>query len=379
MKIAITILLIVNFFKAEAQPSALAFADSLYATANYTKAINAYAKVGSQKANLQIARAYNAIGNYEKAATQYENVATKNPDWQIASFELGKLLIKTKAFDDARKLFSRLSSSAKDNPEYLYYLGEAFRELDQSASSLVSYKKAVALDSTHLKSIFQLGKYFVITRESASALDYLNKGLHFYPSDVSLINLKALAFYNNDQYDAALPFFERLLELGENKEHIYTKLANCYFQTWELEKSKAIYHILIGKDADNHEAYFNLGHVFFKDRQMDSATYYIKKSVDVQKVTFEREYESLARFARVAEDLETSLKYYKLAFDEDPSNYQVYYQICAILDQILKDPERKLEYYESFITKFGKDKLYISAIVIKRILELKEEIHFAKD
>lgn len=379
MKKAITILILFVIFKVEAQASTLAIADSLYATASYTKAINAYAKEGSQKANLQIARAYNAIGNFDKAVVQYENVVKENPDWQIASFELGKLLIKTKAYDEARKLFTRLSGSAKENPEYHYYLGEAFRELEQSASSLVSYKKAVTLDSRHLKSIFQLGKYFVITKEKVSALEYLDKGLRFYPNDVSLINLKALALYNNDQYFEAQPLFERLLELGEKKDHVYSKLANCYFQTWELEKSIAIYHILIERDQDNNEAYFNLGHVFFKDRQRDSASYYIKKSIEVQKVTFEREYESLARFARTEDDLKTALKYYKLAFKEDATNHRVFYQICAINDQNLKQPEAKLEHYENFIRMFGKDKPYISASVLKRISQLKEEIHFAKD
>ena len=142
------------------------------------------------------------------------------------------------------------------------------------------------------------------------------------------------------------------------------------FKTWELEKAKSTYKHLIFLDEDNQDAYFNLGHVFFKDRQRDSATFYIKKAIEVQKVTFEREYESLARFARAEDDLKTALKYYRLAFDEEPRNYQVYYQICALIDQTSEDTKVKLEYYESFIQKFGKKKPYISDFVAKRISEL---------
>lgn len=379
MKKIIILLLFLSFTKAEAQASALAVADSLYATGNYTNAINYYAKEGSQKGSLQIARAYNSIGNYAKAIAQYESLIGKSPELQIARFELGKLYLKTKRFDEGRKLFTALVRDDSNNPEYLYYQGESFRELDQSASSLVAYKKAVTVDSTHLKSLFQLGKYFVITREEGEAVKYLDMGLNFYPDDVSLINLKGLSLYNNDQYVKALPLFERLIELGEKKEFVYTKLAYCYFKTWELEKAKSTYKHLILLDEDNEDAYFNLGHVFFKDRQTDSATYYIKKSIEVQKVTFEREYESLARFARTEENLKTSLKYYRLAFDEDPSNYRVYYQICALVDQTTQDVKRKLGYYENFIKKFGRDKPYLSDFVLKRISELKEELHFAKD
>ncbi|TMM58374.1 tetratricopeptide repeat protein [Maribacter algarum] len=379
MKKFIFLILLLLFFKAEAQTSALAIADSLYAIGNYTKAINFYAEVGSQKGNLQIARAYNSIGNYAKAIAQYESLIGRSPELQIARFELGKLYLKTKRFDEGRKLFAGLVGDDANNPEYLYYQGESFRELDQGASSLVAYKKAVEVDSTHLKSIFQLGKHFVITREKANALEYLNKGLKFYPDDVSLINLKALALFNNDNYEEALPLFESLIDLGEKKEFVYTKLAYCYFKTWEFEKAKSTYKHLIAMDEDNEDAYFNLGHVFFKDRQTDSATYYIKKSIEVQKVTFEKEYESLARFARTEEDLNTSLKYYRLAFDEDRTNYRVYYQICALMDQVSNDPKVKLEYYENFIKKFGKKKPYISDFVLKRISEIKQELHFAKD
>lgn len=365
--------------KAEAQSSALSIADSLYATGNYTKAINYYAQEGSEKGRLQIARAYNSIGNYDKAITQYENLISKTSELQIARFELGKLYLKTKHFDESRKLFTGLVRDDSSNPEYLYYQGESFRELDQPASYLVAYKKAVGVDSTHLKSIFQLGKHFVVTREKANALEYLNKGLAFYPDDVSLINLKGLSLYNNDEYEKALPLFERLIELGEKKEFVYTKLAYCYLKTWEFNKAKSTYKLLIEKNEDNHDAYFNLGHVFFKDRQTDSAVFYVKKSIEVQNATFEKEYESLARFARTENNLDSALKYYKKAFSEDPKNYRNYYQICALVDQTSTDAKFKLEYYENFIKKFGKKKPYVSDMVLKRISELKQELHFAKD
>jgi tetratricopeptide (TPR) repeat protein len=377
-KVVLGVLIIV-FVKVEAQTATLAIADSLYATGNYTKAINYYAKEGSEKAGLQIARAYNALGNHDKAIIQYESVVEKNQEFQIARFELGKLYLKTKRFEESSKLFSYLVGSDNGNPEYWYYQGESFRELDQPTSYLVAYKRAIDADSTHLKSIFQLGKHFVVNRERGNAIDYLNKGLNFYPNDVSLINLKALALFNNDEYEKALPLFERLLELGEKKEFVYMKLAYCYYQTWGFEKAIHTYKLLVQKDGENHDAYFNLGHVFFKDRQMDSANHYVKKSIEVQKVTFEKEYETLARFARTSDDLKTALKYYKKAFAESPSNYRNYYQICTLVDQTSKDRERVLNYYEDFIEKFGKNKPYVSEMVQRRISALKEELHFSKD
>ena len=378
MKIVYTLILLI-FFKAEAQSSALAIADSLYTTGNYTNAINYYAKEGSQKSSLQIARAYKAIGNYDKAITQYESVITKVSELQITRFELGKLYLKTKRFDEGRKLFTALVKDDSNNPEYLYYQGESFRELGQLASSLVAYKKTVNVDTTHLKSLFQLGKYFVIKQQSNEALKYLDMGLKFYVNDVSLINLKALALFNNNEYQKALPFFENLLKLGEHKPHIYEKLAFCYFKEWEFDKAKKTYHQLIQTDDTDPDPYFNLGQVFFKNKEIDSARFYVKKSISIQRPSFNREYRSLASISRDQKELKEAFEYYNLAFKEDTSDFKSYYQVCTMADQLYKNPKLKLQYYENFIKKFGKGKPYFSEVVLKRIRELKEEVHFTTD
>jgi len=122
-----------------------------------------------------------------KAEAQSSTLAIADSLYEIARFELGKLFIKTKDFNKARKLFSKLIATNSQNPEYYYYLGETFRKLEQPASSLVAHKNAVAIDSTHLRSLFQLGKYFTIKQERNNALRYVDAGLRFYAEDVSFV------------------------------------------------------------------------------------------------------------------------------------------------------------------------------------------------
>ena len=206
--------LILFSIKAGAQTSALSMADSLYALGNYTSAINAYAKVGDEKSNLQIARAYNAIGNFDKSITQYTTILAKNPELHLARFELGKLLLKIKNYASAMEMFQVLTSSEQQNPEYFYYLGRTYESLDKTDKSNKAFKTAVEMDSTHLRSLYALGKYYVGQEIKDSALVYIDKGLRFYENDVAMINLKALAFFNNGQFQLTIPHFERLLELG---------------------------------------------------------------------------------------------------------------------------------------------------------------------
>ena len=371
-------------FNAQAQNAASStldskIADSLYALGNYTKAINYYARSRSESSNLQIARAYNAIGNFEKAVTQYKNVISEDPSSQIARFELGKIQLKLKDADNAKNLFVELTEIDPVNTEYFYYLGKSLQFLKNDFMANKAFRLSLKIDSTHLRSIFELGKYYVAEREKDSVLAYVDKGLEFYANDVALINLKALALFNNEQYAQALPLFERLVALGEKKEFIYTKLAYCYFRTWNFEKAKVAYQEVLKINDGNADAYFNLGQVFEKDRQIDSAQYYFEESIAVQKPFLARQYDALARIARGKKDIKTAYDYYKLAHQEDPDNAMIYFNVCTTADQLYKDAKTKLGYYEKFLEKFGKNERYMSEMSEKRISELKEEIHFAKN
>ena len=360
---------------AEAQLSDISVADSLYAIGNYTTAINEYAKVASPKAELQIARAYNAIGNYEKAMLQYENIVQKNESQELATYELGRLYLKLKKFALAQEVFSQLTDRNKSNPEYFYYLGESLKGLTLFSEGIAAYKQSVKLDSTHLRSLFQLGKYYVLQRERDSVMKYVDKGLRFYDNDVSLINLKALANYHDNLIWRALPLFERLVELGENKEYIFEKMGYSYFALRKFEKAKEAYGYLLTFDEENPVALFGIGKAYAQLQELDSAKIYIKKSIEVQKVVLDMEYNALARLAVEQNDLKLAIEYYKKAFREDPAGYLYKYEVCLLIDQYYKNPRMSLNCYEQYQEKFGRNKNYFSEFTSKRILELKEEIH----
>ncbi|MEC3964317.1 tetratricopeptide repeat protein [Flagellimonas halotolerans] len=365
--------------KASAQTSALSVADSLYALGNYAAAINEYAKVGDKKSNLQIARAYNAIGNYDKSIAQYTVVLDKNPKFDLARFELGKLLLKTKNFKPAMEMFNVLVSSEQENPEYYYYLGRTYESVKEADKANKAFKTAVAMDSTHLRSLYALGKYYVGQEIKDSALVYIDQGLRFYGNDVAMINLKALAFFNNGQFQPAFPHFERLLELGEEKPFVYEKLAYCYFRNWEPEKALETYHKLTSFPDKLAVAYAGLGEVYFKEKALDSAQYYIKKSIEERMISFPKEYASLGRIARLKGQTKKSIDYYVKAWEENKENYYNYYQVCVLADQYYKDSKTRLNYYEKLLEMYPDLVPWLKERVRNRITEIKEEIHFGSN
>ncbi len=365
--------------KAEAQTSASAVADSLYLIGNYTKAINAYAVIGDENASLQIARAYAAMNNNEKAIAQYQGHVKTFPESVLAKFELGKLYDKTKNYEAAISIFKDLTNLEVNNPEFYFYLGKSLQATLDFENGNQALNKAVALDSTHLKSIYLLGKYYVQAEEPTNAFKVLNLGLKSAPNDVALMNLKALNHFNLGEYEPAAKLFERLLELGEKKPFVYKKLGYALANRWQYEKAKMVYRQLEKIPNSEADAYFGLGGVFLKEQQLDSAAVYIKKSIEARRYNFAAEYQDLGRIARLNGQLKKSLDYYTKAWEEQKTNQLNYWQVCILADEYYKDPKIKLRHYEKLLSDFDNLLPFLKERAQNRVTELKEEIHFTKD
>lgn len=78
-------------------------------------------------------------------------------------------------------------------------------------------------------------------------------------TSLELINLKALWLYNYQEYEKALPYFEKLVNLNQHKVYIYERLGHCNNFMWKYNKAKQCYKKIIALDRGNAEAYFNLG------------------------------------------------------------------------------------------------------------------------
>ena len=150
-------------------------------------------------------------------------------------------MTKPKKYEAAIVLFQELSENHPDNPEFFYYLGKAHQQKSEYKIGNQALEKAVELDRTHLRSIYLLGKYYVMVKEPSHAHEILDLGLSTAPDDVALINLKALAYFNNGYFKEAAELFERLVELGEDKPFIFKKLGYAHFKNWEFEKAIGAY------------------------------------------------------------------------------------------------------------------------------------------
>ena len=185
----LTILILCIQFNAEAQTSALAIGDSLFANGKYTRAIEQYQNHPNQNEVYdRIAKAYLAIGNFGKALENYRKSSEANPDNALIKFEYAKLLSRSKKYNEAFSAFKkdfgpqRQSNSLKmirNNKKLHFYLNSGTVKLStiHSFKGWESETIVLILENFNFQLTFDEILYTGITRSRANLIliNYGNK------------------------------------------------------------------------------------------------------------------------------------------------------------------------------------------------------------
>ncbi|MEM9574188.1 MAG: tetratricopeptide repeat protein [Pseudomonadota bacterium] len=165
--------------------SSIKVADSLYTIGDYSKAIKTYTEITPKSDHIlaQMARSHKAKGTYDDALAFYQQAIATNPRALIAQMEYGKLLMTTKSFQKANRIFEGLVAKYPENPGFQYQLGLT-KETLKDSSAIYHYRKAFDLDQTHQKSCYKVAKHFLVHREFDSVVKYAKTGLSYYKNNV---------------------------------------------------------------------------------------------------------------------------------------------------------------------------------------------------
>lgn len=365
------LILIFLCFKTEAQTSVLNVADSLYATGNYSKAIERYKSYDKPSEVFEkIAKSYVALGNYGEALSNYSEALESHPTNVLLKFDFAKMLYNTKKYKESSLLFGELVKTDSKNPNYQYELGQTLEALKDS-TAINHYRTAYELDKTHQKAIYKIARKLLIERKHKESLSYINVGLESYADNVELISLKAQNYYWMQDYRESAKWFEKLIELGESSQFIHETLCQCYAKHFNYKKAAEQGLLALQYDPKNVENLFIQGRLYEGLEDFEKAEDYMTIALLIKDVPLDDEYRRLgyvlnrqAKYKEAIEVLNKSLK-------ENPNNTTTQFYILMAKDKYYKDIETRLKLYEDFKAKNPNDGY--EYWIDKRIKELREE------
>jgi len=402
------ILCVLALVKTEAQTSVLKIADSILNTGDYQLALvtlkkienpsspilekiaSVYQKVGnhseaiafykkayelnpSDKIKERLGVSYQFRGNVPKTIALYTEVLEANPNNLLLKYTLAKLYMGERKVRKAIKLFTELSKQDPKNPNYHYYLGLAYDKVKKDPS--VGFLKAFELDSLHLKSVYQLAKFYREVDIKDSTTLFIDKGLKINPKSINFNQLKAKDAYYNKEYDVSLAHLEKLDTVLNFKTLFTYKLFGLIYLKLENYKQAETYFLKAKeKDSRDDEVLYNLGLVYANLKEYKKAQFSFMMSIYLQSPSLDKHYYHLGMLELAQKESKKAIKFFEKGLESNPRNNNILFQIALTTDSYYKDKKIALKYYKRYLNKFQSLDREETAYVERRIKEIKKEL-----
>lgn len=265
-------------------------------------------------------------GDFDKAQRQYQALLVLKSNLEEARWELARILMYRKQWQDAAQLLELLLESVPDSAAYHNALGKVMLEMEQ-------YERAVGL--------FQ--KVYEKNKSDRTALAGLVEGL---------IKL--------ERKTEALPFLEQLAWQDPTNRGIRRYLASLLFETGHYEKARAHFTILarnedVGLDVLRQTAktYEILG------MGQEAATYW--ERVQGRDPGDTAAHEFLARYYTENGQWDRALHHLEKILVSEPGNLEIYFRLGQTAQKTGKN-DLALSYYRKFLEEHPEDKRVLQSV-----------------
>jgi tetratricopeptide (TPR) repeat protein len=177
--------------------------------------------------------------------------------------------------------------------------------------------------------------------------DYILKAVALSPDDANVNLTAGQIFMQKQDFEAALPYIKKAVELEPSNTQSIRNLAQIYYDLGQLEESIQTYEVAINKETDREvkaDLYFNLGILYNKVGDLEEAEYNFTNALDENP----DDVEAVMGMAQVFENAEKwrkAEKFYRELIAIDPDNPDHYRGMSRVLLQ-QGEPDESLRYLE---------------------------------
>jgi tetratricopeptide (TPR) repeat protein len=182
-----------------------------------------------------LAKVYTSLGRYDEAVTIYQDLLKIKEDHDTLLM-LGTLHAQNKEYDKAQKILKRLIHLEGDSYLAHYYLARLYLELQYDDKAAASYEKALELNW------FERLAYEVA---------------EFYE--------------NRQEYEKAIPVYNRIIEEGGTVDMAKTRLVNLYLTTEENDKALELLRELRKILPESHNVDITISRILLDQKKYDEA------------------------------------------------------------------------------------------------------------
>jgi tetratricopeptide (TPR) repeat protein len=231
-----------------------------------------------------------------------------------------------RAFGDGKykEMLAYMQQAARDEPEAAdvhYYLGEAFRLLDQPSQAYKAYEQAIAVnpefapgylgrartnltlknttvvetdllraieeDQYLLEAYLDLAAYKLSIGEPELALVHLESAKTISPENPVIFQLRGEAYLVLKDYETALSASEKAFNLDQTSIPVYALLGQAYLETGDPENAKKFLDVYLSFVDGDANAWVAKGRSYFEIREFENAIKALSTGLELQDDLFQ--------------------------------------------------------------------------------------------
>jgi len=195
---------------------------------------------------------------------------------------LGRSLLSGGATDQARVAYQNAVALSPSNALAWCGVGAAQRHSGKLALSRFSYERALVVDSDLPQALTNLGEWYLVSGDSAAALDCFDRVLRRQPEFFEALSNRVAALVEGGRHREAEQAAKYGILLYPQEASLYVNLGNAYLQMDLRESTLAAYNLALALQPGYEDARFFRAVVFGDIDDLVAATEYIQKQIIVR-------------------------------------------------------------------------------------------------
>ncbi len=196
----------------------------------------------------------------------YNLLVVKLPEFSRPYYELGHLYLKKEDYINASNAFRLALENDKENPFYLNSLAFTYVQLEQYATAIDLYKKAIDKNPdnewTSVVAQALAAIYYKINNDYEAAITILEYALTLTKDKGPIYTLFGDIYFDDENMDMAIKYYNMGLMDGIKDSKIYSRLAMAYWEKNSVQDAIDCYNLAIEVDKNYDIAHNNLGVIY---------------------------------------------------------------------------------------------------------------------
>jgi len=220
----------------------------------------------------RLGKCYFQLGLYRDAEKQLRS-ALKAQDTILAHLELARVYLRLDQPTAALDTYAKAAEAFPGDVAVIVGQARTCDALNDAAQAVSHYKRALALDATHVESLACLAAHHFYTDQPEMALRFYRRLLQLGVYNCEVWNNLALCCFYASQYDLCLTAFDRALALASDKEmgDVWFNIGEVAIGIGDLGLAYQAFKVAISVDANHVESYANLGVLELRKGNVDAA------------------------------------------------------------------------------------------------------------